>query len=61
LGNAAALLRVGSILLAPLFPGTQGNTIDTFLFSLSGPFGLALAICGRCSATRRGFLVEELS
>lgn len=45
LGNAAALLRVGSILLAPLFPGTQGNTIDTLLFSLSGPFGLALAIC----------------
>ncbi len=45
LGNAAALLRVGSILLAPLFPGTQGNSIDAFLFSLSGPFGLALAIC----------------
>lgn len=45
LGNAAALLRVGSILLAPLFSGTQGNAIDTFLFSLSGPFGLALAIC----------------
>ena len=45
LGNAAALLRVGSILLAPLFPGSQGNTIDTILFGLSGPFGLALAIC----------------
>ena len=45
LGNAAATLRVGSILLAPLFPGTQGYTLDTFLFSLSGPCGLALAIC----------------
>ena len=45
LGNAAAALRVGSILLAPLFPGAQGYTFDTFLFSLSGPFGLALAIC----------------
>lgn len=45
LGNVAALLRVGSILVAPLFPGTLGNTIDSFLFSLSGPFGLALAIC----------------
>jgi uncharacterized protein involved in response to NO len=45
LGNAAAALRVGSILLAPLFPGTQGYAFDTILFSLSGPFGLALAIC----------------
>jgi uncharacterized protein involved in response to NO len=45
LGNAAALLRVGSILLAPLFPGPQGSAIATFLFGLSGPFGLALAIC----------------
>jgi uncharacterized protein involved in response to NO len=45
LGNAAALLRVGSVLLAPLLPGIQGNAIDSFLFSLSGPFGLALAIC----------------
>src|ERR1051326_7015109 len=39
LGNAAALLRVGSILLAPFFPSTRGSTVDTFLFSLSGPFG----------------------
>ncbi len=45
LGNAAAVLRVGSILFAPLIAGTQGFAIDTFLFSLSGPFGLALAIC----------------
>ncbi len=45
LGNAAAVLRVGSILFAPLFAGTQGFAIDTFLFSLSGPCGLALAIC----------------
>lgn len=45
LGNAAALLRVGSILFAPLFPGSSGYTFDTFLFSLSGPLGLALAIC----------------
>lgn len=45
LGNAAALLRVGSLLFAPLFGGTRGFAIDTFLFSLSGPCGLALAIC----------------
>jgi uncharacterized protein involved in response to NO len=45
LGNAAALLRVGSLLFAPLLAGTRGFAIDTFLFSLSGPFGLALAIC----------------
>ena len=45
LGNAAAVLRVGSLLFAPLFAGTQGFSIDTMLFSLSGPCGLALAIC----------------
>lgn len=45
LGNAAAVLRVGSILFAPIFAGTQGFAIDTILFSLSGPLGLALAIC----------------
>ena len=45
LGNAAAVLRVGSLLLAPLFGGTQGMAIDTILFSLSGPLGLALALC----------------
>jgi uncharacterized protein involved in response to NO len=45
LGNAAAVLRVGSLFLAPLFGGTQGIAIDTILFSLSGPLGLALALC----------------
>jgi len=45
LGNTAAVLRVGSILFAPLFAGTQGLATVTFLFSLSGPCGLALAIC----------------
>jgi len=45
LGSAAAVLRVGSLLFAPLFAGTQGFSIDTMLFSLSGPCGLALAIC----------------
>jgi len=45
LGNAAAVLRVGSLLFAPLFGGTRGFAIDTFLFSLSCPCGLALAIC----------------
>ena len=45
LGNAAALLRIGAILFAPLFGGTQGFAMDTFLLSLSGPCGLALAIC----------------
>jgi uncharacterized protein involved in response to NO len=45
LGNAAAALRVGSLLFTPLFAGTRGFAIDTFLFSLSGPCGLALAIC----------------
>jgi len=45
LGNAAAVLRVGSLLFTPLFAGTRGFAIDTFLFSLSGPCGLALAIC----------------
>jgi hypothetical protein len=45
LGNAAAILRVGSVLLAPLFVSTQGSTIDTFVLGLSGPCGLALAIC----------------
>ncbi len=45
LGNAAAALRVGSILFAPLFATTPGFAFDTILFSLSGPCGLALAIC----------------
>lgn len=45
LGNAAAVLRVGTLLFAPLFAGTTGFAIDAFLFSLSGPCGLAMAIC----------------
>jgi uncharacterized protein involved in response to NO len=45
LGNIAAVLRVGSIVLAPLFAVWHLNTVGLFLFGLSGPFGLALAIC----------------
>jgi uncharacterized protein involved in response to NO len=45
LGNAAAVLRVGPILFAPLLASAQGFAIDTILLSLSGPCGLALAIC----------------
>ncbi len=44
LGNAAAILRVGSLLFAPLLASTQGFAIGTFLFSLSGPCGLAMAV-----------------
>lgn len=43
LGNAAALLRVGSILLISLMGGT--STITDILFGLSGPLGLAVATC----------------
>jgi len=39
LGNLAALLRVGSLLLIPVIPGSN------ILFALSGPTGLALVIC----------------
>ncbi|MDQ2885395.1 MAG: NnrS family protein [Chloroflexota bacterium] len=39
LGNLAALLRVGSLLLAPVLPGFE------FFFALSGPTGLALVLC----------------
>lgn len=39
LGNAAALLRVGPILLAPAFPA------PAFFFAFSGPLGLALILC----------------
>lgn len=39
LGNLAALLRVGSILLTPILPGW-----DLF-FALSGPVGLILILC----------------
>lgn len=39
LGNLAALLRVGSLLLTPVLPGFE------FFFALSGPTGLALVLC----------------
>ncbi len=47
LGNTAVLLRVGSLLLAPasaiaIFAGVS---LYSILFGLSGPLGLALAIC----------------
>ncbi|HZR39568.1 MAG TPA: hypothetical protein VFB12_05600, partial [Ktedonobacteraceae bacterium] len=47
LGNIAALLRVGSILAAPAFGalGDAGHTLISLAFGLSGPLGLALAIC----------------
>jgi uncharacterized protein involved in response to NO len=47
LGNIAAILRVGSLLVDPLLAtyGTVGQTIDALAFGLSGPIGLALAIC----------------
>lgn len=40
LGNSAAVLRVGSLLFASLL----GSAIHLFLFGLSGPCGLALAL-----------------
>jgi len=47
LGNSAAILRVGSLLIAPLVDalGPSGAFVDSLLFGLSGPLGLALAIC----------------
>lgn len=47
LGNGAALLRVGSLLVAPALAafGSGGIALDTALFGISGPVGLALAIC----------------
>ncbi len=47
LGNTAAVLRVGSLLVAPLLAqfGQQGSLLDNVLFGLSGPAGLAFAIC----------------
>jgi uncharacterized protein involved in response to NO len=47
LGNAAALLRVGSIILTPWLAGFGSGGLLTaqVLFGLSGPCGLALAIC----------------
>jgi hypothetical protein len=41
LGNLAAILRVGSLLLAPAL----GSSLSLWLFSFSGPCGLALALC----------------
>ncbi len=47
LGNSAALLRVGSILLAPLLIAINvaGVSLYAILFGISGPIGLALVIC----------------
>ena len=47
LGNSAAILRVGALLVAPLLNalGPAGSFLDSLLFGLSGPLGLALAIC----------------
>lgn len=47
LGDAAALLRVGPLLLAPALAGlgAAGAEITNGLFGFSGPLGLALAIC----------------
>ena len=47
LGNTAALLRVGSLLLATVLATISfaGNSLYSILFGLSGPLGLALAIC----------------
>jgi hypothetical protein len=47
LGNTAALLRVGSILLATALATLSfaGGSLYLILFGLSGPVGLALAIC----------------
>jgi hypothetical protein len=47
LGNSAAVLRVGALLVAPLLNalGPAGSFLDALLFGLSGPLGLALAIC----------------
>lgn len=47
LGNGAALLRVGSLLAAPVLAsvGAGGRLVDEVAFGLSGPLGLALAIC----------------
>lgn len=47
LGNTAALLRVGSLLLAPLLVQFDrgGMLLDSVAFGLSGPVGLVLALC----------------
>ncbi|HEV8191205.1 MAG TPA: NnrS family protein [Ktedonobacterales bacterium] len=47
LGNGAAVLRVGSVLAAPWLAtrGQLGSTVGNLAFGLSGPLGLALALC----------------
>jgi hypothetical protein len=47
LGNGAALLRVGSLLALPLLGmfGVGGLALESAIFGLSGPLGLAFAIC----------------
>ena len=46
LGNVAAILRIGSILVAPLLAHlSYGAALDSLAFGLSGPVGLALALC----------------
>jgi uncharacterized protein involved in response to NO len=47
LGNLAAILRVGALLAAPALDslGSRGRLIDQLAFGLSGPLGLALAVC----------------
>ncbi len=47
LGNIAALLRVGSLLMVAILGAIDiaGSSLYSILFGLSGPFGLALAIC----------------
>ncbi|HEU5345863.1 MAG TPA: NnrS family protein [Ktedonobacterales bacterium] len=45
LGNAAALLRVGSLLAQPLLDGASaGAALDSALFGISGPLGLTFAL-----------------
>lgn len=47
LGNGAAVLRVGSLLALPALAGlgATGLALDSVCFGLSGPLGLAFAIC----------------
>jgi len=47
LGNMAALLRVGPLLLPPLLThlGATGATVSAIAFGSSGPLGLAFATC----------------
>ncbi len=47
LGNGAAILRVGSLLVEPLLArgNTGGQVLASAAFGLSGPLGLGLAFC----------------